>query len=177
MTLPARLTSRASRSGKLWPLLLCLSACEGQLVEYPRDAAGPPDAPTRTSQVEVVERRARTQRVDAPDYSLDASTLRLRADFGDVVQSATGNARLIDGSVTGQRYVVLDAAALNTYAKLDAAFRAAVQSPLTPDIPAAAFTLQHVDLTTPQTRTLIVDNSSEGVRAYQAFEVTFHPAR
>jgi hypothetical protein len=128
------------------------------------------------ARVDVVEVRAAVQRVEAPDYSLDAETLSLMADVDDVVQSVSGSATLTPGAVVGQRYVMLAAADLDTYAKLDEAFGSGVQSPVTFDIPAAAFVLSRVDLTTPQQRTLIIANISEGVPSYQAFEITFHAA-
>jgi hypothetical protein len=126
------------------------------------------------SHVEVVELRTAAQRVEAPDYTLDASTLVLLADAGNVVQSATGSATLHVGLITGQSYVVVAAAALDNYAALDEAFGSALKTPLTLSIPIAAFMLLQADLTTPQVRTLIVANISEGVPSYQAFEVTFH---
>jgi hypothetical protein len=45
----------------------------------------------------------------------------------------------------------------------------------TASIAAADFALVGDDLTTPQVRTLIVVNLSNGVRSYQVFEITFNP--
>jgi hypothetical protein len=124
--------------------------------------------------IEVVEVSAVAQRVDAPDYTLDVSTLVLVADAENVVQSATGSAVLRVERVVGQSYVVVAAAGLDSYADLDEAFSAASKTAVTLSIPMSAFTLLQADLTTPQVRTLILANISEGVPSYQAFEVTFH---
>jgi hypothetical protein len=271
VTFRARLERTVAGNGKLLAVMYCLTACEGQLVEYPLDAGEPPqiisthplhgamavapgspvsatfsramqpsslnvttftlmqdstrvlgvvtldDAsdtatfdPERAlqaarrytatvtreatdlqgrslpadytwsfsvAQVGVVELSTAAGRVEAPDYMLDASTIVLLADADDVVQSATGSAVLHVGRVTGQSYVVVAAADLDSYAALDEAFASANKTALTLSIPVAAFTLLQVDLTTPQVRTLIVANISEGVPSYQAFEVTFHAFR
>jgi hypothetical protein len=116
-----------------------------------------------------------TVSVDAPDYTLDVSGLLVQTDVDDVVQSASGSAELTEVSVTGTTYVVVDASDLDTYAELDAAYLGATSAVFTTSIPASDFSLVGDDLTTPQVRTLIIANISGGVRAYQAFEITFNP--
>lgn len=115
------------------------------------------------------------QSVDASDYTLDVSVLLVQTDINDVAQSASGTAELTAVSVTGTSYVIVDASGLDTYAELDAAYLGATSASLTTSIAASAFSLVGDDLTTPQTRTLIIANISNGVRAYQAFEITFNP--
>jgi hypothetical protein len=126
--------------------------------------------------LDVIEASATAWSVDAPDYTLDPAGLTVLTDVDGVVQSAMGSAALGAGLVTGQRYVVVDAAGLDTYVELDDAFVSATDVAITPSIPAAAFTLVESDLSLSQVRTLIVANISNDVRSYQAFEVTFHAA-
>lgn len=129
-----------------------------------------------SARLEVVMCTATAASVPAPDYRLDTSGLLLLTDADDVVQSATGAATLTAGLVTGQRYVVASAAGLNTHAALDGAYLAGADAPLTASLPAAVFALVGIDLTGSQVRTLIIANLAAGVRSYQAFEITFHPA-
>lgn len=125
----------------------------------------------------VVVATAAAESVDAPNFALDVAGLLVWTDVNDVVQSVTGTADLAAGSVTGQRYVVVNAAGLDTYAKLDAAYSAGTDAALTLAIPTGDFTLVGADLTGSTTvRTLIIANILDGVAAYQAFAITFHPA-
>jgi hypothetical protein len=133
-------------------------------------------AADNTALFDVVVATATAGAVDAPDYTLAADGLLVRTDVNDVVQSVTGTAGLTAGSMPGQSYVVVAAADLDTYAKLDAAFIAGTAAPLVLAIPAADFTLVGADLTTPQVRTLIVANIVNAVASYEAFQITFHPA-
>lgn len=114
------------------------------------------------------------QAVDAPDYMLDVSGLVLQTDTNDVVQTATGSALLTAGSATGTRYAVVDADGLTSYEDVDTAYLAATSAAIASSIPASAFALVSDDLTTAQTRTLIIANVANGVRSYQVFEVTFN---
>jgi hypothetical protein len=75
--------------------------------------------------------------------------------------------------VTAQRFVVTKATGLERYSQLDAAFLTGAAAPLPDSIPGAAFGLVGSDLSKPKTRTLILANSADGVRAYQAFEILF----
>jgi hypothetical protein len=131
---------------------------------------------SNTANFAVVVSTATAQSGRAPDYTLDVSGLSLLTDVNDVVVSAAGSASLSAGSVTGQKYVVVNEHALSTldtYAKLNAAFLAGTAAPLTTTIPVAAFTLVADDLTTSQIRTLIIANTTQGVASYQAFAITF----
>jgi len=125
---------------------------------------------------DVAELSVKTESVAAPDYTLELTTLALLTDAHDSVMAVQGSAELSAGQVLGQRYAIVDAAGLRTYAEVDSAFASATQLALsTQSIPAAAFSLHGVDLTTPTRRTLIVANIVSGVPSYQAFEITFDP--
>jgi len=131
-----------------------------------------------TGSIEFSESTATAQAVPAPDYTLDVGALNVITDANNVVQTVAGTANLTAGPVpvTGQQYVVVNAAGLRTYAAIDAAFSAGSKMVLTLNIPAADFTLMSVDLTIPQRSTLVVANEVNKVASYQAFEITFHPA-
>jgi hypothetical protein len=152
-------------------LACCLPACGNQMVAWPYDddtSGGPP--------VEVYEFTATAASVPAPDYTLDLDELLVLLDADSLVHSVTGAACLTPGAVPAQTFVVTQAAALDSYSKLDAAYLAAPPAPLTDTIPGAAFTLVGSDLSKPKSRTLILANSDDGVRAYQAFEILFDAA-
>jgi hypothetical protein len=172
VTVKFECASRAKRRALVLALLALLPwlfACEDQPVALELELdAGEPHVDAH-----FVGTAAMAQSVAAPDYALDTTGLMIVTDAHDVVQAATGSAALSSGAVVGQRYVVVDAAALTTYAALDKAFISAAGAALTPAIPAAAFALVGADLTTPQARTLILANIETGVASYQSFEVTF----
>jgi hypothetical protein len=134
---------------------------------------------SNTATVAVSEATAIGTPVDAPDYTLDMTTLIVAADIDDVVASVTGSAGLTDGDVTGQRYVVLDVADLDnaSYDLVDAAFIAGTDAAIAATIPASDFmSLVGADLgTAPEVRTLILANTVSGVAAYQVFTITFNP--
>jgi hypothetical protein len=123
----------------------------------------------------VVTSAATSVSVPAPDYTLNVDGLALMTDVNDVVQSATGTADLTAVSVAAQTYVVVNAAGLFTYAAINTAYLAG-SAAFTANVPAVNFALVGTDLTGQQVRTLIVANTSNGVRAYQAFQVTFFAA-
>lgn len=126
---------------------------------------------------ELVETSVDADSVQAPQYSIDTSGLLVLVNSEQVVQSATGSIDLSlgMGAVAGQSYMVLDASGLDTFAELDAAFIMGTPVAIG-DPPASDFTLVGEDLDAPVVRTLIIANIQEGVAAYQAFEITFHPA-
>ncbi len=125
---------------------------------------------------EVVQASATAEAVPAPDYTIDVAGFFLVTDVNNIVQSATGGATLIDGTVLGQTYVVVNAQGLSTYAELDAAYRGGTPAAVTSTIAAGNFALVGSDLTATQVRTLIIANISSGVASYQAFAITFNPA-
>lgn len=127
-----------------------------------------------TADYAVVVSSVTAEAVPAPDYTIDVAGIEVLTDINNVVQSATGTAALTAGSVTGQTYLVVEASGLTTYADIDTAYLAGTPEALTLAIPAADFTLVGEDLTTPAVRTLIVANTSEGVRSYEAFEIVFN---
>jgi len=129
-----------------------------------------------TANLDVVGSSATASSVPAPNYSINCTGITIQTDANDVVQSTSGNASLTADTVTGQLYVVVEAGSLATYAQLDAAFLAGSQVAVASTIPASSFTLEDTDLTDNQVRTVIIANTSNGVRSYQAFQITFHPA-
>jgi hypothetical protein len=125
----------------------------------------------------VAESTVMAEALPAPNYMLDVTGLSVLTDVNDVVQSVTGSVGLTAGSVTGQRYVVLNESGLILYEDVDAAYLAATNFALTATIPAADFaaSLLMVDLTgAPTVRTLIIANTADGVASYQVFAITFH---
>lgn len=126
---------------------------------------------------EVVESSASASSVQAPDYSIDTGPLVILVNSEQVVQSASGtiDLALAMGATAGQTYVVVDATGLDTFAELDSAYDAGTPAAIG-NVPAAALSLVGEDLDSPVVRTLIIANIQEGVAAYQAFEITFHPA-
>lgn len=124
---------------------------------------------------ELVETSVDAESVQAPDYTIDTAGLLILVNSEQVVESATGSIDLTAGMTVGQSYVVVDAADLDTYAELDDAFTMGTPVAIG-DPPASAFSLVGEDLDTATVRTLIIANIDEGVAAYQAFEITFHPA-
>ena len=162
---------RALRTLVSLAVLLPLFACGAQLVEFPLDA-GRIDGP---APVEVVVATATADVVPAPDDTIDVTGLRVLTDAHDVVQSATGEARLHAGAVPGEVYVVVARGGLVTYDALHAAFTAATPHTLGDVVPASEFTLEDADLTTPVQRTLVIAHIAN-VPSYQAFAITFHAA-
>jgi hypothetical protein len=130
----------------------------------------------RIASYSVVTSSATGSSVAAPEYTIEASGLVILTDVNDVVVSATGSATLTDVGVDGQTYVIVEASGLTTFAAIDAAYLGGgTPISLTLSIAAANFNLTAPaeDLTTDQFRTVIIANTVNGVRAYQAFEITF----
>jgi len=122
---------------------------------------------------------ATSQQVQAPNYTIDASSIAVATDNANIVQTATGLAQLTDGTATGEAYVVdLGTLPLSpTYAEVDAAYLAGTAVAITgadPSIDAASFDLVGLDLSTPQVRTVIVSHTESGVRSYELLVVTFN---
>lgn len=119
--------------------------------------------------------------VPAADYTLDLVGITIQVDANNIVQSASGNAQLTDGLVTGDQYVVdMDTLpASPTFAELDAAYLAGTPQNLggaNPTIPVSALSIAGLDLSAPQHRNIIVAHTVSGTRAYQVFRITFnHP--
>lgn len=115
--------------------------------------------------------------VEAPGYRIDAAGLDLVVGAGRVVQSATGDVALTlpRAATAGQAYVVVAAGGLNTFEALDAAYAAGTPVAIG-NVPAEALELVGRALDGAAIRTIIIANIQAGVAAYQAFELTFHPA-
>jgi hypothetical protein len=129
-----------------------------------------------TANIEVEVSATTAESVPAPDYELSVAGIIVLTDAHNIVQSASGAVTLTAGTVTGQRYVVVEAAGLSTYAEMDGAYLAGADEAITAGIEAGRFALVGADLSIAQIRTLIIANISNGVRSYQSFEITFHPA-
>lgn len=135
---------------------------------------------SNTASYTVQAGSASAEQVAAPNYTIDVTTIVVQTDDADVVQAASGTANLTDGAVTGQSYVIVASLNGSTYADLDAAYTGGTPTSLSganPQIAAAAFDLVGADLTGGLVRHLIVANTSDGVRSYQRFTVTFNPAQ
>jgi hypothetical protein len=150
-------------------------------IEFSDDAAGATGSNTAnfTSQSATATASA----VPAPDYTIDLTGIVLQSDNADTVLSASGNAALANGAVRGQTYVVADGSIDTSFAAIDEAYtggtpQTLVGSDAGPDmlIAVAAFSLVGTDLTSNQQRSLIVANTQDGVRGYEVFRITFHPA-
>jgi hypothetical protein len=115
--------------------------------------------------------------VPAPDYTVTMTTMSLETDAAKIVQdSVTGYAQLNAGSAAGQTWIVTDTLATSSYADVDGAYLAGTPAamPALNRIPAAAFDLVGVDLSTPATRFLVIANTSDGVRSYEVVTITFN---
>ncbi len=127
-----------------------------------------------------IDPSAGAQSIASPDYTLDLA-LAVEVDANNIVQSVTGTATLIDGSITGGGYYVDQGVlpAHPTYAELDSAQSAATTTAIggaNPSIAASSFGLDGVDLTTPAVRTVVIQRVVADVRSYQTLAVTFtHP--
>lgn len=122
----------------------------------------------------VAESSVTAQSVPAPNYMLSVAGLVVLTDVADVIQSVTGSIALTDGSVTGQRYVVVNASGLDLYDEVDAAYIAATDVAIAASIPASDFAATLVTASAPTIRTLIIANTVNGVASYQVFAITFH---
>jgi hypothetical protein len=136
---------------------------------------------SNTADFAVAEGSATASSVPAPAYSVALDSIALQTDEDDVVTSATGNAALSLGAMAqaGQTYLVVSGSP-TSYDDIHTAYLAgtAVAMPDPSEIPMSAFDLSGADLTDDQVRTLIIANTdtATGVRSYQTFTITFHPA-
>lgn len=127
---------------------------------------------------------ASSMSVTSPDYSLDLVTgaLAVQVNANDVAESTTGFAILNDGAIASAQGVegyIVDLGTLPaapTFAELDAAYTAGLPTAIAganPQVPAAAFGLVGVDITTAAVRTIVVRRTVSGVRSFQTFKLTF----
>ena len=144
-------------------------------VLYSDDPALAADA-DKDATFEVIQSAAEGDSVSAPDYTIDMAGLSFGTDAEDVVQSSSGSVAVTAGIFAGQTYVVVEGGGLDSYEDLDVAFNLGSPAAIGATIPAAAFTLDGEDLTTPLLRTLIFANIESGVASYERFEITFNPA-
>ena len=118
--------------------------------------------------------------IEAPNSTLSLDELDVRVTLEHVVKKSAGSATLTQGTMLGDSYAI-DLGTLATspdYASVDAVFNAASMTRVvltgpTQPISAEGFELTGVDLTTPQTRCIIVARTLSGVSSYQIFQITF----
>lgn len=116
----------------------------------------------------------------APNATLSLTALDVSVTATNVVKSSTGTAMLTQGSVVGASYFIDlgTIPASPSYAAVDAAFQAASARSValvgaSQSIPAAAFELMGVDVTTPKVRSVVVAVTVNGVPSYQLIRITF----
>jgi hypothetical protein len=111
--------------------------------------------------------------VAPPNYTVSLASLAVQTNASGVVDTATGTLGLTAGSQVGQSYVVIAGSVGATFAAVDTAYTGAgAPTAVAATIAASAFTLGGVQL--PVVRTLILSNTSNGVRAYQVVRITFN---
>ena len=128
---------------------------------------------------EAVTASATASAVPVPDYTIDLARLLVSTDGSNIVQTAVGTADLIDGSVTGQTYVVVSALTSTTFVHVDDAYEESTQiaiSGANPQIPAEDFSLIGLDLTVAQARYVILANIVNDVPSFQVITITFSPS-
>ena len=119
--------------------------------------------------------------VPPPNYTISftmGTAFTLQLDAAKTVTSASGNATLIDGSVTGTTYVIDQGtlAASPNYLAVQVAFLAGTPHAISganPTIPASQFGLAGASLASPVVRTVIVGRLLGGVLGYELIKVTF----
>lgn len=117
----------------------------------------------------VTTTTATAELVPAPDYSLNMTGITVQTDDNFVIKGSEGDAVLSQGAVAGQTYAIVEGS-VSGYDAVDAAYLAGAPQSLTLEIPVSAFDL--LESTTPTVRSLIIANTSDGVRSYQLFEIT-----
>jgi hypothetical protein len=136
-----------------------------------------------TSGYAVVAATSTATDINSPDYTINLGSFVVQVDVNYIVQSASGTANLIDGSIAGTSYFV-DQGTLGaspTFAQLDTAYNAASPAPTSitganPQVAASAFGLSGVDLTSAAHRTIVIQRVVSGVPSYETFRVAFsHP--
>lgn len=117
-----------------------------------------------------------------PDYEADSSSVAVETSVGQTVLGAVGSIELTDGTVTGQQYVVLttDLGASPSFDTINTAFLAGTPVAISgadPSIPASSLGLVGASLAGGSiTRTVLVQNSANGVVAYQVLKLTIQPS-
>jgi hypothetical protein len=136
-----------------------------------------------TSGYAVVAATSTATDINSPDYTINLASFVVQVDVNYIVQSASGTANLIDGSIAGTSYFV-DQGTLGaspTFEELDTAYNAASPAPTSitgadPQVAAAAFGLVGVDLSSPAHGTIVIRRLVSGVPSYETFRIAFsHP--
>ena len=136
-----------------------------------------------TSGYAVVAATSTATDIYAPDYTISLGAFAVQVDVNYIIQSASGTANLIDGSIAGTKYFV-DQGTLGaspTFEELDTAYNAASPAPTSitganPQVAAAAFGLVGVDLSSTAHSTIVIRRVVSGVPSYETFRIAFsHP--
>jgi len=116
----------------------------------------------------------------APDYAIDSSGVQMTSDANAVLQSLSGNLVMSQGQVAGAAYVIytgpLDT---SNNAAVNAAYQAGTEIAISEasfDVAAADMGLVVGTTVLPQTRYIIVRNTTNAVTTYEAIPVTFNQA-
>jgi hypothetical protein len=119
--------------------------------------------------------------VAAANYEIDFETFSLIKNTENVVQSQSGYAQLVPGSVAGQDYAIYLGAlsVASSIAEVGDAYDSAKTAGLLAELttlrlPAAAFELEGELLDTPVERTVIIRNMDQSVSSYQLLVVSFY---
>lgn len=146
---------------------------------YADTSAPPVKTSTVSAAYATVQATTVATTVAPSSYVLDTSGLRFQADLIKLIYGITGNAILVDGVVTGDRYAIEGGAlsATPTFAQVQAAFDAAAQKVISganPTIAASEFNVVSLSLlSSTAIRNVIVKRTIGGISAYQVFRVTF----
>ncbi len=140
------------------------------------------DLSSTTSYVVVVS-TATASSVPAANATMVLTGLNIKVNAHNIVNSASGNIVVTQGSVVAEFYVIdMDTVGSPpTFATLDAAYNLTTNTRVpmvgaTQNIAAADLNLLGLDLTTGKKRNVIVANIVNGVNSYQVFQITFnHP--
>jgi hypothetical protein len=127
-----------------------------------------------TATYSSVSATAATQGVTAPNYMLDLTAVVVTTDASKITTSVSGNVGLSGATVTGENYVIVNAAVADTYAAINTAYLAGTPAAIAATIAASSFLATSVNITSPVVRSLIISRTQNGVRAYQKFAITFN---
>lgn len=117
-----------------------------------------------------------------PDYVADSTSVAVETNINQSILSVVGSVDLTDGSVTGQKYVILtsDLGSSPSFDTINTAFEAGTAVAISgsnPSIDAADLGLVGASLAGGAiTRTILVQNSANGVVAYQVLKLTIEPS-
>lgn len=135
-----------------------------------------------SSNYSVVTATAVAERVPAPDYTIDVSSLVINTDANGDVDTTSGAAAFTLVTQTAEDYVVLDADIGGpTWADVDSSWNSASAgggmnigvTAFTGSIPSVQLAPHGMALATPHVRTVILRHTLTGVPSYTTFTITF----